>query len=183
LDHLHHKCPLGKLSFAVPSVIHHMRSQDRYFIIQSRIPGTTLSEAWPSMDESTEECYVSRIAGICKELAAWTGNGIHGVDRQNLSDLYVTPLHGVEDMSPQNLLSNCAHLKMDCSLFVFYHCDLGPGNIIVDPGQRSLGVVGWEMAGFLPREWIRTKFCVSGGLDLPGNDDESRQEWRRWLRR
>ena len=135
------------------------------------------------MDESTKEYYVSRIAGICKELAAWTGNGIHGVDGRNLSDLYLTPLHGVEDMSPQNLLGNCANLRMDCSLFVFYHCDLGPGNIIVDPGQRSLAVVDWEMAGFVPREWIRTKVRVSSGLDLPGDNDDLRQEWRSRLQR
>ncbi|KAK4149056.1 hypothetical protein C8A00DRAFT_47261 [Chaetomidium leptoderma] len=172
LDHLHNKCPLGNLSFAVPNVIHH-----------SRMPGATLSEAWPSMDESTKEYYVSRIAGICKELAAWTGNGIHGVDGRNLSDLYLTPLHGVEDMSPRNLLGNCANLRMDRSLFVFYHCDLGPGNIIVDPGQRSLAVVDWEMAGFVPREWIRTKVRVSSGLDLPGDNDDSRQEWRSRLQR
>jgi thiamine kinase-like enzyme len=110
------------------------------------MPGATLSEAWPSMDESTKEYYVSRIAGIWKELSAWTGNGIHDVDGRNLSDLYLTPLHGVEDMSPRNLLGNCANLRMDCSLFVFYHCDLGPGNIIVNPGRRSLAVVDWEMA-------------------------------------
>lgn len=185
LDHLRNKCPLGKLSFAVPSVIHHARSQDedRYFLIQSRMPGTTLSEAWPSMDESTREYYVSRVAGVCKELAAWTGDGVHGVDGRNLSDLYLTPLRGVEDMSPRNLRGNCAQLGMDCSEFVFYHCDLGPGNIIVDAGRRSLAVVDWEMAGFVPREWIRTKVCVSSGLDLCGKNDESRQEWRRRLQR
>jgi len=183
LDHLHNKSPFGKLSFAVPNVIYHVRSKDRYFIIQSRMPGETLAEAWPSMDESTKEYYVSRIAGICKELAAWTGNGIHGVDGRNLSDLYLTPLHGVEDMSPQNLLSNCANLGMDCSIFVFYHCDLGPGNIIVDPGERSLAVVDWEMAGFVPLEWIRTKVRVSSGLDLHGDNDDSRQEWRSRLQR
>ncbi|AEO60408.1 hypothetical protein MYCTH_2120439 [Thermothelomyces thermophilus ATCC 42464] len=181
LDHLHNKCPLGQLSFAVPNVIHHVQSKDRYFIIQSRIPGKTLAEAWPSMDESTKEYYVSRIAGICTELAAWTGDGIHGVDGRNLSDLYLTPLHGIEDMSPQNLLRNCANFGMDCSQFVFYHCDLGPGNIIIDPGERSFGVVDWEMAGFVPREWIRTKVRVSSGLDLHGDDDESRQDWRRRL--
>lgn len=104
LEHLHNKCPLGKLSFAVSTVSHHARGQDedRYFIIQSRMPGTTLSEAWPSMDESTREYYVSRVAGVCKELAAWTGDGVHGVDGRNLSDLYLTPLHGVEDMSPRS---------------------------------------------------------------------------------
>lgn len=147
------------------------------------MPGTTLSEAWPSMDESTREYYVSRVAGVCKELAAWTGDGVHGVDGRNLSDLYLTPLHGVEGMSPRNLRGNCAQLGMDCSSFVFYHCDLGPGNIIVDAGRRSLAVVDWEMAGFVPREWIRIKVCVYSGLDLCGKDDDSRQEWRRRLQR
>ncbi|AEO64257.1 uncharacterized protein THITE_2110209 [Thermothielavioides terrestris NRRL 8126] len=183
LDYLHNKCPLGQLSFALPRVIHHVQSKDRYFIIQSRIPGKTLAEAWPFMDESTKEHYVTRIADICAELAAWTGDGVHGVDGRNLSDLYLTPLRGVEDMSPGNLLKNCVEIGMDCSTFVFYHCDLGPGNIIVNLKERSLGVVDWEMVGFVPREWIRTKVRVSSGLDLPGDDDEVRQEWRRRLQR
>ncbi|KAK0628273.1 kinase-like domain-containing protein [Bombardia bombarda] len=183
LDYLHNKCPLGQLNFTIPNVIHHTRSEDRYFIIQSRLPGETLAEAWPSMDEGMKEYYVSRVAGICRDLAAWTGGSVCGVDGRNLSDLYLTPLHGIEDMSPQNLLGNCAELGMDCSSFLFYHCDLGPGNIIVGPAERSLGIVDWEMAGFVPREWIRTKVCVSSGLDLPGDDDDLRQDWRRRLQR
>lgn len=183
LDYLHNKCPLGQLPFTIPDVIHHTRSEDRYFIIQSRLPGETLAEAWHSMDESMKEYCVSRVAGICRDLAAWKGGNVSGVDGRNLSDLYLTPLHGVEDMSPQNLLGNCAQLGMDCSSFLFYHCDLGPGNIIVGPAERSLGIVDWEMAGFVPREWIRTKVCVSSGLDLPGDDDASRQDWRRRLQR
>ncbi|KAK3933776.1 hypothetical protein QBC46DRAFT_401294 [Diplogelasinospora grovesii] len=39
------------------------------------------------------------------------------------------------------------------------------------------------MAGFVPREWIRTKVRVSSGLDLHGDDDDSRQDWRRRLQR
>ncbi|KAK4138424.1 hypothetical protein BT67DRAFT_476088 [Trichocladium antarcticum] len=167
LNHLHNKCPLGKLSFAVSNIIYY-----------SCMPGATLSEAWPSMDESTKEYYVSRVAGIYKELAAWIGNGIHGVDGRDLSDLYLTPLHGMEDMSPQNRLSNCANLGMDCSIFVFYHCDLERNT-----GERSLAVVDWEMAGFVPREWIRAKVRLSSGLDLPGDNDDSRQEWRSRLQR
>ena len=88
LDHLHNKC----LSFAVPNVIiHHVQSKDRYFIIQNVIPDEALAEAWPSMDESTNEYYVAQIAGICEEMAAWTATGILGVDGRNLSDLYLTP--------------------------------------------------------------------------------------------
>jgi hypothetical protein len=79
------------------------------------MPGKTLAEAWPSMEEVIRECCVSRVAGICKELAAWTGDGIHCVDGRNLSDRYLTSLHDVEDLSTQNLLRNCTKIGMDCS--------------------------------------------------------------------
>jgi len=69
LDHLHNKCPLRQLSFAILNVIHHMQSKDRYFIIQSYMPGKTPAEAWPLMNDNTKEYYVSRIAGIYTELA------------------------------------------------------------------------------------------------------------------
>jgi hypothetical protein len=68
---------------------------------------------------------------------------------------------------------------MDCSAFIFYHCDLGPGNIIVKPAERSTGIIDWETAGFVPKEWIRTKFCISSWMDLPGQDQVSRVDWRR----
>lgn len=67
---------------------------------------------------------------------------------------------------------------MDCSSFVFYHCDLGPGNILIGP-QGSIGIIDWETAGFVPREWIRTKFRISGGMDLPLADETARTDWRR----
>lgn len=67
---------------------------------------------------------------------------------------------------------------MNCSIFYFYHCDLGPGNIIVDNDAQIVGILDWETAGFVPREWIRTKFCISSGMDLPG-DGEKRTDWRR----
>lgn len=72
---------------------------------------------------------------------------------------------------------------MDCSTFVFYHCDLGPGKIIVESANGSIGIIDWETAGFVPKEWIRTKFCISSGMDLPDGDEESRVDWRRRVQR
>lgn len=74
-------------------------------------------------------------------------------------------------------------LGMDCSSFVFYHCDLGPGNIIVNPTEGSIGILDWETAGFVPREWIRTKFCFSSGMDLPVDDEDACPDWRRRVSR
>ena len=31
---------------------------------------------------------------------------------------------------------------------------------------KVTGLLDWECDGFLPREWIATKFRVSGGLDF-----------------
>lgn len=56
---------------------------------------------------------------------------------------------------------------MDVSSFLFYHCDLGPGNILADPAKSSIGTADWELAGYVPREWIKTKFNLSSGMDLP----------------
>lgn len=38
--------------------------------------------------------------------------------------------------------------------------------------ERSTVIIDWEMAGSAPREWVRTKVCVSSGMDLSGDDDE-----------
>lgn len=163
------------LSFAVPEVYYHAEYDDRYYIILSRLAGQTLIKAWPNMDEEMKQQYVSRVAKVCKELAAWQADGISGVDGQYLSDRYLTRIGMPKDCSPRNLLNNCKDLGMDCSAFMFYHCDLRPGNIIVNPGEGSLGILDWETAGFVPKEWIRTKFCVSSGMDLPDGDQV---DWR-----
>jgi hypothetical protein len=67
---------------------------------------------------------------------------------------------------------------IDCSKFVFYYADLGPGNIIVEdtPKTGTVGVIDWELAGYFPRGWIRTKFRISSGLDLPATDKPT--AWR-----
>ncbi|ESZ99489.1 hypothetical protein SBOR_0054 [Sclerotinia borealis F-4128] len=176
LDYLHKK---NALSFAIPDVFYHAEYDGRYYIILSRLAGQTLNEAWPNIGETMKQHYVSRVADICKELAVWQSDGISGVDGQHLSDRFLTRLQLHKDCSPQNLLNNCKDLEMDCSTFVFYHCDLGPGNIIVNPVEWSMGIIDWETAGFVPKEWIRTKFCISSGMDLPGTDRESRVDWRR----
>ena len=59
---------------------------------------------------------------------------------------------------------------MECSSFYFYHCDLGPVNIIVDSATESIGLIDWEIAGFVPRDWIRTKFHCYSGHDLEFED-------------
>jgi hypothetical protein len=69
---------------------------------------------------------------------------------------------------------------MDCSTLVFHHCDMNPGNIIWDATTRTVGVIDWETAGFVPKEWIRTKVRKSGAMMLECTDGEvDRWEWAR----
>jgi hypothetical protein len=79
-------------------------------------------------------------------------------------------------------------MSIDVSTFVFYHCDLGPTNLLVDTSIGSLGIIDWELAGYVPIEWVRTKFRLSAGMDFNYGDEDSKRTgaaelpsiWKRW---
>lgn len=177
LNHLRNR----SLSFTIPEVHHHAEFNGRYYIFMSKIHGETLGQAWARMGEEAKQDCASQVVSICKELAAWQADSISGVDGEHLSDLFLTPLGTQKNCSPGNFLRNCLELGMDCSTFMFYHCDLGPENIIVKATGEIVGIIDWETAGFVPKEWIRTKVCFSSGLDLPGDDIKERTDWKRRL--
>ncbi|CAI6014601.1 unnamed protein product [Clonostachys chloroleuca] len=178
LDYVRSKSP----SIVIPDVLFRTDYNGRYYIIQQKLPGSTLASLWPTLNNDLKQGYVSRIAGVCEELGAYLGDGIYGVDGNHLADLYLSP-RGSKDSSPSTLLRNCKALNMDCSKFHFYHCDLGPGSIIIGPAFGSFGIIDWETAGFVPLERIRTKFRVSSGIDLPCDDPEMHPEWRRLVQK
>lgn len=176
LEFLHHH--KASLSFDIPYVHYHAEVDGRYYLVTSRLPGQTLGEAWPGMDERTKQHYVDRIATICEQLAVLKGDSITGVDGHHISDLWLSGF-GENDCDPQHLVNNCKDVGMDCSSFVFYHCDLGPGNIVLNLAEDSIAILDWEIAGFVPREWIHTKFYFCSGLDLPFGDEDERVDYRR----
>jgi hypothetical protein len=55
---------------------------------------------------------------------------------------------------------------------------MGPTNIIVEdkPNTGAIGVIDFEVAGYLPRDWVRTKFRLSPGMNLSDKDNPT------WLR-
>ncbi|EQK97943.1 Protein kinase-like domain protein [Ophiocordyceps sinensis CO18] len=170
------------LSFMVPEMYYYIGGAGRYYLFLRKMPGETLFQAWPKADEDTKQGYVSQIVDICKELATWQADSMTGFDGKYLSDHYLTPSwnRNHKDFTPQALKKNCEEVGMDCSAFFFYHCDLGPENIFVD-ARRIVGIIDWETAGFVPKHWIRTKFCVSSGLnfDLLDADEDAKVDWRR----
>lgn len=179
----------SKLTFPIPRALFHSEFGGRYYLITSRVPGQTLEAAWPAMDESSRQFCVDRLVDICKELVSYGGKGtaICGVDGQHLNENWMSR-PGQADQSPQAQLDCCSEIRMDCSDLVLSHNDMGPYNIIVNLAQMNkdtIGVIDWEMAGFVPRDWIRTKFriCFAMDFDFPGHDHGRMSECVDWRRR
>ncbi|CAI7572303.1 unnamed protein product [Penicillium bialowiezense] len=166
---------------AVWKVLCHFESGSRYFLVVSKVPGQLLHDAWPGMDETSRQYYIDKVADICDYLATWKGDSISGVDGQQLLERYL--LKGntkmADALAPQQLLKNCAQMSMNVSAFVFHHCDLGPTNLLVDVSTGSLSIIDWELAGYVPIEWVRTKFRISAGMDFDYGDEHSKKDWRR----
>ncbi|QKX57940.1 uncharacterized protein TRUGW13939_05060 [Talaromyces rugulosus] len=179
LAYVHDKRPNN---FEIPRVLYSAESNGRSYLFLSRVPGRTLADAWLTLDEKWKRHYVSAIADVCETLESWKGNTLCGVDGKNAYEPYLLESRAAENYDPQNLLRPCKLMGMDCSKFVFCHADLGPTNVIVEdvPTKGTVGVIDWEIAGFFPRGWIRTKFRISSGLDLPESvGDLSSQQWWR----
>jgi len=175
LKYMHQRKP----SFAVPDVIYHGEWDGRYYLVVSRVPGQTLIKAWAGMSAEEQEKCVARVADICEELAAWPGGEkIQGVDGGDLTEYYISG-SDPPDFSHEAMLKKCRELGMDVSNLMFYHCDMGPPNVLYDDNTGRLSVIDWECAGFVPKEWIRTKFRLSGGMDLEEAEGESRYDYRR----
>ncbi|KAK3986411.1 kinase-like domain-containing protein [Cladorrhinum sp. PSN332] len=180
LEFLHAKKDQQPLGFDIPNVLYQAEWDNRYYIILSCVPGQTLAEAWPTMDETLRQYYIGRVAEICKEMAKWKGDAISGVDGRELADAILARNDTPDSFAPKRLLEHCAKMGMDTSSkFVLYHSDMGPTNILIDPTTGALGIIDWETAGYVPREWVRTKFHVSSGMDFPNVEESWKSDWRR----
>jgi hypothetical protein len=138
------------------------------------------------MDDTQRQHYIDRIASICLQLAErWKGDTISGVDGCVLANAMLAKNDNPQSFAPQRLLAHCTKMGMDITKPVFYHCDLGPTNILVDPANNpcALGIIDWETAGYVPREWVRTKFHLSSGMDFPDGDESGKSDWRRLVAR
>lgn len=98
---------------------------------------------------------------IYKELAQRRNDETCGVDEGGLSENWIKPPRAPNRYSHKILLPYCKELKMKSEVFVLYNCDIRPTNAIVDLTKGcKVGLINWEVTGFVPKEWIRTKFCV-----------------------
>jgi hypothetical protein len=168
-------------SFEVPKVLHHAFGNDRSYLFLQRVPGRTLDAAWPTLNEYWRRHYVNSVVNVCKEMAQWKGHVFGGVDGKNIPERYLLKPRALEDFSSAHLQAICEAMGMDCLNLVFNHADLGPTNIIVEnkPNSGKLGIIDFEIAGYFPRCWIRTKFRISSGMDLSRSVTDDPFWWRR----
>ena len=133
------------------------------------------------MDDNLRQHYIDQVANVCNRWAAWKGDTISGVDRRQLLERYLLKGNSkmADALAPQQLLNNCTEMSTDVSRLVFYHYDLGPTNILVDISTGSLGIIDWELAGYVPIEWVRTKPRISAGMDFDYGDEHSKKDRRR----
>jgi hypothetical protein len=174
----------------IPKILYHGEWDGRYYLIVTGMPGQTLDRVWPQMNEMDKARCVNKIGLFCSILSEQKAEKISGIDGRHLPEHFLADEedNGEDRFSPDKLLRNCEKLGMDCSAFLLYHCDMGPGNILVvfsdskdpeDPERISMSVIDFECVGFVPKDWIRTKFRISGGMDFDfDHGAEGRTEWR-----
>lgn len=146
--------------FNTPDVLFHGEWDGQYYLGLSKVPGSTLTEAWPEIGLDLNYKCVQRVTELCSVLAEYTERNISGFNGTHLPAFFPTKDDTDTEFAPSTLESNCREIGMDCSVFHFAHCDLGPGNVLYDPDTGNVGIIDWECAGFVPRKWIRTKFCL-----------------------
>ncbi|KAI1198913.1 hypothetical protein F5X97DRAFT_298108 [Nemania serpens] len=174
LDFVRSKNP----SFETPEVLSYEVYDNKSFLFMRRLPGRTLDRAWPTLDESWKRYYVHAVVGICQEMAEWKGDQVGGVDKQCVPEHFLVTPPGSKMFGL--VPAGCEAIGMDCSSVVFCHADLGPTNIIVEdePKSGKLGIIDFEISGYFPRGWIRTKFRISGGMDLSASASTCPTWWR-----
>lgn len=168
-----------KPSFMTPEVLYHAFDHDRNYLFLRKVPGTTLFQIWPSLDEYWRQKYVEEIVRVIREMCQWKG-ALGGVDGQGILENWLLVPRAKRDYTPENLRANCEALGMNCSECVFYHADLAPSNILVEgePKTGKISLVDFELAGFFPKSWIRTKFRASWAFDLDESTNSDPQLYR-----
>lgn len=170
-------------SFGTPEVIYHAYESDRNFLFLRRVPGPALFKMWPSLDDHGRQKYIDEVVGAIEEMGQWKGL-LGGIDGQGVLENWVLgPRAKSDDYTPQELRANCEEIGMDCSDCVFIHADLAPTNILVDDNSESarLNLVDWELAGFFPKSWIRTKFNISWEFDVNEKTNADPELYRKMM--
>lgn len=159
LKKLRELLPDSKRTFALPTVLYHARYDNRYFLITSMLPGQTAERLWWGFKDAVKDRYAALIAKACVEVATLTSSklatGINGTTAENGRFRQSLTRKDIP-----NVLANCRALNLDVEPpFRFFHEDLGPTNVVIDTQEGKIGIIDWQAAEYVPREWIGINFA------------------------
>lgn len=161
-------------SVPLPEVIYSSidRPFNRTFLVMKRVHARTLNEAWPTLFPGQQQKIANEMAEYCATLAKKTSlnyESAHGfgvfeywlMGRPPASNptwlpMTLGPLSGPELKAYMSKISDkpVPHFE---DAFPFYHCDLGPTNILVsDDGESVVAIIDWEAAAHFPSFWVAT---------------------------
>ncbi|RAL01400.1 aminoglycoside phosphotransferase family protein [Aspergillus ibericus CBS 121593] len=167
----------------------------RYFVLEERIDGQTLEEAWPSLSESQRLVIADQVVQVRNQLRKLTSTAIQGVDHgpcfpallffdykprgpfhsdAELWDALSRTLHDPPRKTfPTKALESLKKRLPPCEPYVLTHCDLNMGNIMVKDGELA-GILDWEYAAYYPI-WYEYVSAAWGWTDMDA-------EWKKLLR-
>ncbi|KAL9042072.1 MAG: hypothetical protein Q9214_003894 [Letrouitia sp. 1 TL-2023] len=195
-------CP----TIPVPKVIYSWIDEawQRSFCLIEVVPGVTLEEAWDDLSEETRALIADEVTSYIIEAARYispsictiSGTGIiyHGwllgyrENEKEGSNDWRPDLHDVllpEQLDRRLLLIGGQKSPEEVTHFVFFHGDLGPGNIFVDKNKNDewyvSSIIDWEVAGYIPEWYIRTIIGLDRGYLLNRKDDREANAWKEEL--
>ncbi|KAL8371896.1 hypothetical protein RB595_001617 [Gaeumannomyces hyphopodioides] len=137
-------------SFEFPEVVAHYVLDGRYYLfITDLVNELGLHEMGErrenSMTGQQKKAAADRVTAICHELAAFKST----CGRSHV------PLTGppVFCDPPKALTCSRGELGLDCSERVFAHNGLSWGSVLLDDDNKVAGIIHWDVAAFVPREW------------------------------
>lgn len=153
------------------------------------VPGEDLNDLWKDLPYEKQNSVIQQVAEHIDTLAQLKNDRPVSAEGGMIKEPWLqhfnpeTPFHLWGLLDPNKTKEWEPIWGVEENKLVFYHCDLGPTNIKVEVQKgepKVTGILDWEVAGFLPRGWIVTKFLVSGGLDFDweGEGEEDESVWR-----
>jgi len=161
----------------IPKVIRDWVDRDgRYFVLNERIHGQTLEEAWPLLSDTQKIAIADQVVQVRKQLRSITSTSIQCIDQSPcypgllFFDLEPHgPFHSDKELwdalsvnlghLPSQVLENLEKRMPNCEPYVLTHCDLDLDNIMVRDG-KVVGILDWEYAAYFPiwYEYVSASF-------------------------
>ncbi len=187
----------------VPAIFGEWLSPDRerHYLLEERISGQNLRDCWSQLSVSARLSIAEQVASYMTELSNYTSNRMQTINGHRLPNNNFIPSPtprsdflprcssrteifddlfrpALERAGVSSRVIRMARTTMPpCTdQFVFSHCDLFTGNIMVDPRRaRVTAIIDWESGGFWPA-WFQYARITHGCDDGDG-------EWKRLLSR